>query len=388
MSSLNHRRFSEVGTLRKLHIDYLIDLLEAAGGAYVADRIDLVRDEDEFDYAALSALLLTPEDGFPVELADALHHINALATPEGLDELLDAAEQDDVELDIGDDPSPADVALQMWLKDREVLEERYAEHQLYRARSFEYSLGKVQASTTFTPPSDETVAALQAAMDPWFIQRKRGPHCRVFVFPKDDEVWFSVRHGEPMDRRGIIKEGESKTTLERPEKFDIVVYDSRRDEMRINACSKGEKALYLLEFGRHLFGDKDYFAFNGKYTLEPLRDLGEDSLACDDIPGIEWIRLREVHYFWGGAQKEVEVRKATDFFAALNGRKGSIPSKVSLFRAKFEVKFTNGKATRMVAVTKPDRAQYTRDEDSIAVEDWLEKRGFSLNGGEDGGGAA
>lgn len=383
MSSLNLKRFSDVGTLRKIHIDYLIDLLEATGGSYVTERVELVRDEEEFDYKALAALLLSPEDGFPVELADALHHVNELSTPEGMDELLTAAEEDDIELDVGDDPSPADVALQMWLKDRDVLEQRHAEHQLFRARSFEYSIGKTKGPTKFKAPSAKTIKAMEAAMDSWFVKKKRGPHSRVFVFPKDGEVWFSVRHGEPMDRRGVIKEGESKTTLDRPEKFDVVVYNTQRDEIRINAASKGEKALYLLEFGRYLFGDKDYFAMNGKYTLEPLRELGEDSLACDDIPGIEWIRLREVHYFWGGSQKEIEVRKATDFFEALKGRNGSIPQKASIFKAKFEVKFGNSKTTRSVTVSTPDRAQYSRDEDSVAVELWLGERGFSLNGADD-----
>jgi len=383
MSSLNLRRFSDVGTLRKIHIEYLINLLEATGGAYVTTRVDLVRDKDEFDYEALAALLQSPEDEFPVELADALHYINDLSTTEGMDELLTAAEEKKIELDIGDEPSPADMALQMWLKDRNVLEELHAEHQLFRARSFEYSIGKTKGTTEFKPPSATTIMAMEAAMDSWFVKKKRGPHSRVFVFPKDGEVWFSVRHGEPMDRRGVIKEGESKTALDRPEKFDVVVYNTHRDEMRINAASKGEKALYLLEFGRHLFGNKDYFAMNGKYTLEPLRTLGEDSLACDDIPGIEWIKLREVHYLLGGSHKEIEVRKATDFFAALKGRSGSFPQRAPIFKAKFEVKFVNSKTTRSVTVTTPDRAQYSRDEDSIAVELWLGERGFSLNGSDD-----
>lgn len=385
MSTLNPRRFANVGTLKKVHIDYLMNLLEEAGGDYVRSRIDLVRDENEFDYDDLSYLLLTPQDGFPVELADALHHINEMATLEGMDKLLEVVEENGLDLEIDDEPTPADVALQVWILDREILEEAHAEmHLTVKARSFECSLGKIQAPTTFTPPTTAVRRALETALDNWFVEKKRGRHSRVFVFPKDDDkVWFLVRHGEPMDRRGIIQDGQSTISFVRPEKYDVVIYDAGRDEIRINAVSQGEKALYLLEFGRHLFGDKDYFEKNGKYTLEPLRELGEESLACDDIPGMEWVRLKEVHYYRGGSEKEIEVRKAQDYFAALAKRNQAIPDQVPIFRAKFEVKFSNGKNSRTVALTTPNRAQYTRDEDSVAVELWLERRGFSLNGSAD-----
>ena len=118
MSALNFRRFANVGTLKKVHIDYLVDLLEKTGGSYVTDRVGLVRDEEEFDYEKLVELLLTPEDGFPVKLADALHHINEMSTADAMNDLLEAAEENELELDVGDDPTPADVALQIWLSDK------------------------------------------------------------------------------------------------------------------------------------------------------------------------------------------------------------------------------------------------------------------------------
>ena len=98
---------------------------------------------------------------------------------------------------------------------------------------------------------------------------------------------------------------------------------------------------------------------------------------------MEWIRLKEVHYFRGGAEKEVEIRKAQDYFAALEKRGASMPPGVPIFRAKFDVKFESAKNSRTVTVATPNRAQYTRDEDSIAVELWLEERGFSKNGSAD-----
>jgi hypothetical protein len=47
--------------------------------------------------------------------------------------------------------------------------------------------------------------------------------------------------------------------------------------------------------------------------------------VCSDIEGIEWIRLKEVHFYWGGAEGEVEVRKAKDVFAAYVKRNATFP---------------------------------------------------------------
>ena len=102
------------------------------------------------------------------------------------------------------------------------------------------SIGKVKGPTTFTPPSTTARKAMEAALDNWFVKKKRGRHSRVFVFPKDEKVWFLVRHGEPMDRRGIIQDGESTISFVRPEKYDVVIYDMQRDELRINAAAMAD----------------------------------------------------------------------------------------------------------------------------------------------------
>ena len=54
----------------------------------------------------------------------------------------------------------------------------------------------------------------------------------------------------------------------------------------------GEKRLYCQKFGLRLFGDANCFPGTRKYTLEPLRELEVDALACGDIEGIESITLK------------------------------------------------------------------------------------------------
>ena len=69
--------------------------------------------------------------------------------------------------------------------------------------------------------------------------------------------------------------------------------------------------------GQHLFGDEDYFPCKSGFTLDPLVERGAEALACEDVPGLEEIKLVEYQRFLGGRFKESEVRKASDLFAAL-----------------------------------------------------------------------
>ena len=132
----------------------------------------------------------------------------------------------------------------------------------------------------------------------------------------------------------------------------MVVYNQVLGELRVNAASKGEKELYKTEFGRHLFGSEDHFPGSAKYTLEPLRRDGHASLVCSDIDGMEWARLTEIRYYWGGSEGEIEIRKAADIFAALGDGRGRIPDgpHPPIVRAVFDVKFADSKTPRSVGI--------------------------------------
>jgi hypothetical protein len=185
-----------------------------------------------------------------------------------------------------------------------------------------------------------------------------------------------VRHGEPYKREESVDGAEPSSVAYRPLRYDVLAYDSGAGELRVNAQSKGEKELYRRQFGKHLFGREDYFPHGSKYTLEPLRADGEQCLGCDDVPGLEWVRLREVHVAYGGPHNEYEVRRANDLYAAMRQRGRPLPAAARLARAVFQVKFADARRPRSVAIRPPNAAVYVRDEDSALVDEWLKKRGF------------
>ncbi len=135
--------------------------------------------------------------------------------------------------------------------------------------------------------------------------------------------------------------------------------------------------LFRSAFGLHLFGNADYFPDGDKFTLDPLKTDGADSLVCSDVKGLEWIRLKEIQRFWGGPEKEIETRRAHDLFAALGARNAAIPMTARLIKATFSVKFENARTPRSVTVRPPNIAMYTRNDDGPIIEDWLMKRGFA-----------
>jgi hypothetical protein len=386
MATYNLRRFSHPDGLKAIGKDHLLTLL-APHGDFLSKRgvtLPPPTSADSLDYEALVNVFMSPDADTPKGLADALYFIHEMATTEGMDELLNEAEKKGLTMDGNPDPTPADVAVQIWLQDKDLLERKHAEQYLTRPRSFEYYQTNADPIPDFKTPSRKILGTLERDLDDWFERKKRGRGSKVFVYPKEKEIWFLVRHGEPYKREGSIEAGESSSVFYRPEKHDVLVYVPSLGELRMNAASKGEKELYRKQFGLHLFGSEDFFPETGKYTLEPLREDGPASLACTDIEGMEWVKLTEVHFFWGGTEDEREIRKADDVFAAFESRGRSMPAKARITRARFQVKFTDSKTPRTVTIRPSNIAQYTRDHDSTIIEEWLDKRGFIKEAQEDG----
>ena len=380
MATLNLRRFTRAETLRSIYQELLVEFLLPYNDFFLSRGVSLgpQKDSGELDYKGLVNIFMNPDADTPDELAEALYFINEMATADGMDELLEEAEKSKVHVDYLPKSTPEDIAIQVWLADREIVERKHAEQFLTRPKSFEY----FQSESEPTPIEKITRKKLQGLekdLDNWFEKKKRGRTSKVFAYPKDDETWFLVRHGEPYKREGGIKNGESTSVFYRPETFDVVVYNETICEIRINAGTIGIKKLYRQKFGKHLFGNEDFFPGTGKYTLDPLKSNGETALVCSDIEGLERVLLKELHFYWGGPFGEVEIRKASDVLAALSWKDRQINENARLVRAKFQVKFKNATNPRILIIRPPNIANFTRDGDSVIGEIWLAKRGFVLN---------
>lgn len=410
MSTFTLRRFTNQETLKSVREDHLLALLDqhrvyfasrgvtlAASGpalrvaepmATYGNTAPRVEPAEELDYEGIARVLMSPDETTPRELVDDLFFVDEMATPEGMDALRDEIAKlppaKRKQLELGPAPTPADVAVLVRLHAPDILESKHAETLLVSKRSFQYFLPAKANGHAFKKPSDAQLQKLEAAFDDAFDEMKRGRNAKVYVFERPSEVWLLVRRGDPCKREGALEGSGSASVYYRPEVFDVIRYDQRTGELSINAgsCAKLYN-LYREKIGAHFFGDPLHFpAGKAKFTLDPLRAQGEESLVCTDVDGMESVVLKEVQYFWGGPENEVEIRKASNLFEALKRRNRTIPDSARISKAKFQVKFTDSKTPRMVMVTSSNVTSFTRDSDATAVEEWMAKRGFATVPGD------
>jgi len=374
------RFFSQPEILRGIDPENLLSLLADHSEALKVLGLKLPDDVTVgLDYDRLMSLLMAP-DKLPADLREAFYFVHEMATDGGMECLLEAAEEAGIEIVGNPAPTPADTAVQVWLKDRELLERKHAEQFLRNPRSFQSFCADGSAVPKYRNPLP-LMPQMKKELDDFFEKKKRGRNTKIFPYVRDDSVWFLVRHGDPFKREGAIDENsESVGVYYWPEKFDVLVLDPADGELRINARNKGEKKTYRKVVGRHLYGNDDFFSVESKYTLEPLREKGEDALA--PVEGMEQVLLTEVHFYWGGSHNEREIRKADDVFAAYKARSREFPAKPRIVKACFRVTFTDSETPRTVTIKPPNEAQYTRDADSVVVEKWLKARGFIAKKGK------
>jgi len=130
------------------------------------------------------------------------------------------------------------------------------------------------------------------------MSKKRGVGCRVIRRDLPGEIRFLVQHGQPCKREPSRKGRNPRARFYRPEKTDLVIYDTINNELRISTSTISELRLYREKFGKHIFGDPEKFVYTQKYTLAPLKAEGASSLQCRDVGGIERVRLTELEYAW------------------------------------------------------------------------------------------
>lgn len=378
------KRFSQPEFLKTFSPPFLIDLLRPFE-RFLEERgmrLPPRSKAGSLDYDQLAETLDSPDEGFPDHLVHALYLTSSFATEAARDHLIEAAKRRRIEID-GERATSADVAAQIWLKAPDLLERRYADEVLAAKRTYHHFQTKTEKPAPAKKPQKRVLRDMESHLRQWFEEHDRGTGCQIRASPAvHDEVWFFIWHGRTMYRAGTAKGGKKSSIAYRPEKYDVVIYNSAIGELRLMTGSGSgadpERQEYLRVFGGYLFGDVDYFPDQNKYTLEPLRLQGTDALLCSDTDGIERAQLSEIRFAWeGGADLAIEIHQAPDVFTALEARGiHGLPTEARLILAKFKVWFSGHPKPRTVTIRPPNVSSYKRDSDSTPVEDWWRRRGF------------
>ncbi|HOH39822.1 MAG TPA: hypothetical protein PK807_05970 [Verrucomicrobiota bacterium] len=382
MTTVNIRRYSDPDALKEIAPTHLLALMEDHRPYLTTRGITLppTGREAELDYDHLASMFLCPDD-IPPELVEKFHLVKQMSGHDAMDHIIETVKARQLEFTFQPGSSPTDIAAQLLTKAPALFQELHAEKSVERYRSFTFYVGR-DAKRSFKPPKD--LSALEKELNDWYEQHQRGRTAKIFLRQKDHEYWFYIRHAEPIKREGCvdIKDNHSGSMIYRPERHDLVVYDSKAGEMRVHADCRHEPELFRLLFGKHLFGNLDHFpASREKWTLDPLR-AGRKSIACGGIPRLLGVTLKEIEFADPGAHWSRDRIRAEDVFSVFEARKFTLPETSEIRLAKFSIQFSDAKRPRMVTIRPSNYALFGRDDDAVVLQPWLERQGFIARNGE------
>ena len=326
-------------------------------------------------YAGALAMLTLAPDRLPLELNEALHAIDDMATAEARARLLDAVQTTRLRLDLRQDSSDLDLAIQLWLRAPALFARKHAELQTSRFCNLQYfeAVRPVNRSGRFAVPDDKTLAVMTADIDAWYARRHKGIETTsIEVYPFEDAVLFLIRHGDTYVRAMTAERRQRQVIHYRPEKDDLVVYVPALDELRVTAQKRGEQRLYRECFGYHLFQDLRYFSPELTFTLAPLLSEGEHVLDVHGLKGVHRITLTEIHVDLDSSGREVNVLKSDDLFArAAKTGQELFPDGCTVTRAVFAFHLVPGEKPYAVHVCPPNKLKVAHGCDVDVVHRWL-----------------
>jgi hypothetical protein len=270
--------------------------------------------------------------------------------------------------------TPADVVVETWLRDPQLVEREHARRISQRVRKFEYFQADPNVRRDLTKPNKNDLLQMAHILNESFVLRKRGRNVRIVDFEQDDTLWFVIWHGGTMKLDRSWDNGEMGSVRYRPAVFDVVVYEHKYRELRVSAKANWQQQLYRSAFGTLLFGSSGHFPGTNKYTLEPLvRDMCA-ALTCVDVDGLELVTLRQLELAYDGASSRRSIERADDLL-----KDGGIrfPPRSRPVSARFGLKTYWRASPRMLIISPSNIAQFTIDEDSHRIEQWMRLRGYA-----------
>ena len=378
MNPIRLPRLSRPGVLESIAPERLFALLRPYSEFFSSRSVSL-QSPESLDCQAVIGALTHANRETPAELLDAICLIDELANAVSVELLLDRVPPQALGLASGGKHSAADIVTAAWLSQREKLVQTHALSRLKRARSYDYFQAAQSSPPEYYPPSTDTLQQLERDIDAWHVQRYRAQGTRVEIFDNGGEVEFSIMHGSLYRRQPVVNNGKFGFQSFWPVQSASAIYNREFGELRINAKSAKEKALYCRLLGKHIFGNEDCFPTGSKYTLEPLREYGFDALVPGDVDGIRNVRMVEL---WLGDPDArygvITIRKGEDLFDWAQARNKDIHIHRRLISATFKMEMLRRKSQLAITIRPPNVAIYSRAAVSSVIEAWLAERGFII----------
>jgi hypothetical protein len=369
MSSVRPTSFSRPDFLPRLKSSS-IHLLLAPYANYLAARGITLPETipPEFDFTELALVLGDHNQNTPTQLVDEMELLEMFVANKTL--ALDDDHAEILSRVREPDDTPDDIAIKILRQDSRIVWREFDRRAVQQKRSFvKYS---VTPFMVLSDPTDDRMERLAELWAPWFDKEGKSNYCRVRYQPNANGFTLLVRHGDPLNRLGVIDDtGAACSTLLRPESLDLIHFKRLEREWLISGRGPRVKELYRQGLGVVFHGSKEAIAPHERFTLDPLLE-GKDCLNPPKDGLITHIRLAGVVMESTCSQRHAVTRG--DVFSTMQRLKGE---EHTLTSATFALRLV-GRRTQVKFTISPSENVISGTVNIPAVEVWLRETGFSL----------
>jgi len=384
------RCFASVPALRRFEPGVLCELFKRFPEYLAECGVTLPDAPDESNLNYQTLLDLCMGKGLPEELDDLFFHVTQLGNHEGWERILEEARMLGRKLSFPTkDRTYPSLAARAWLhdwpKNRDLLESAHARAQMHSRSSYVYYAPMSDHRARYKTPTAAALADFRKAMSKYF-EGETGRGTSVLSYDFEYEIWFLVKYPGQVERHAAIADDGTATSHKfKPEEYDAVVYHKTYGDLRMNTNRVKEHKRYRIDFARLLLDQANAFHPKEKMvTLDPLLGNCMELFTCRDVPELTAIEPTEVSYSilsmpvgWMTWTADTE-HSLFDYLRRI-GR--FLPEDAhSVRRAKFRYRLRGRDHWERLTVHAGTALNYSRDGDSVVLENWLRRRRFIRNG--------
>ncbi len=319
----------------------------------------------------------------PTALADDLERIDQLTTDRGASVLIESGARAGVDV-CGLGLDPLEVAVHAFLDHGDVFEAAHCRQVVAALKgTTEFSGRSVVAARA---PTVAELQQLEAQMGQHFEARARSPHCRVATGRDGERVVFTIARGALVRADEALEGGvmvvrdsampvymTERTLRYRPQRRDVVVYDSASGQLRIRAGDAASVQAYRRAFGNLLHGDAEWFGNDPVVSLEPLVRLGR--AIEEPTPGLAEVRVVGLIVRYPHGDRGTVAIDSDDIWPFLENRMRSTIADGELLEASFRIFRPGIAASTLVRARVPNIVKYGKLDDTL-FRPYLEARGI------------
>lgn len=368
MSKILSTCFRFPGVLRRLKSSSL-HLLFDPYAEYLRDREIILPDPvpADFDLAPLALVLANHTEKTPPALVEELEVLDLFSSVNSL-LIFDSDHAEAVAHYREEDDTADDLAIKLLRYASEIVWREFDRKAIQQKRVFvKYGVGPFRTDIT---PDQYKLDRLTQLLAPQFKALGKSDACRIRPHANADGFTLLVIHGERLARIGILDEhGNSKSTLIRPERLDLIHFHASTGEWSISGIGERLKEAYRKTLGLVFHASENALQRNQKYSLHPLWE-GHQCLLADPHSEVGQIRLLEATIETPSGQ-QLTIRRGDVIASLANYNEPG----TQIVAATFAIRLV-GRRSQVKVSIRPLANSIDGTVHIPAIERWLVEAGF------------